>query len=455
MRYRRPSKRGQTLVIALGVMLVLLIMVPVMVTVIMNENRWAVASKKGTTAFYLAEAGIDRGYWKMKESGAYWTELNTSHIAGYDFDQAYTDVPSTGTASLGTYAVMCSTYSLFGTALTADQRVITASGRDKDGKQIRTIQLIIEKSPGVSAAMRASGLAFSGGAVIHWGPVQADTTLILSGGACVRYPRKYTKLGIDKSGMAGTCIEDLNPAQPNYDTDNPNPHTEFWTYNEPPGVPTAPAINLPYYKNLAMYSTAAVAAGYPGGGAYYAANQTLNNPKDSLRMVRYGEGNIRLQGQVCTWGVIISMTDVNFAGNQCTVGQAPLGRYPHIVFTPSGAWQEYTKVDTAAAGDYPGDTGGPGSAGLNATYTFGAAADTNIQAQATISHEGFVYSGGPFSAGGGSLIVGAVLAPNDPGGGAGGVSIYYQDNLDIKITGSADFYRSTWRQTLPYWPAGL
>jgi len=468
MNCRPADTKGQTLLAALGIMLVLLLIVPAMVMMVVNEGRWTIKNKKSTTAYYLAEAGIDRGYWKVLENQDYWALLASDTIAGYDFDQAYSDVPSTGTASLGTYCIKLSSYSLFGTPVATNQRVITASGRDNAAKEIRTIELLLEKPPGVSGAIHAQKIGFSGGGRVHWGPMISLQDITLSGAAVVRYPRKYAKLKIQPQPPF-----DENAAAPNYDTDSPNPHTEFWSYNEPPGVPNPPPVDLPYYKNLALYSTAAVAAGY-GGGQYYSNTGNFSNLKDTQTWVRYTENDFKFTGGTLVRGVVIAINTVEFSGGPankgtdacpggapstvnrtyCDAGLSPF--YPRTVNIPAGAWQEYQKIDTAAAGEYPGDQGGPGSPGLNATYIFGAASDTNLQTQSTLScNECFIYAGNDFKATGGSTFAGAVLAPNNAGLGSGGAIIYYQDTLNIKMTGGSAMYRKPWRQVIPYWPGGL
>ncbi len=423
---------------------------------VMNENKWTVKEKKSSTAYYLAEAGIERGYWTLESNPSYFSTLSTSSIAGYRFDQAYSDIPSTGTSSLGSYCILLSSYSLFGTSIGSSQRVITASGRDNDKKEIRTIEMVIQTPGTLNGAIQASGVQLSGGGKVHWGPLISAAGMTFNGGSQVRYPRKFMRLGI--TSLAGNT--DNNPAEPNYDTDNPNPHTEFWSYNEPPGVPDAPTIDTNYYRNLAQYSTAAVTAGFAGGGQYYSGVGTTNiaNEKDLTDTVYYSEGTLKFTGCVATRGVIVAVGAVIFTGGPCNTGQIP-GRYPQIVSIPTGAWQEYQKIDTAASNEYPGDTGGPGTSGLNPTYTFGAAANSNIQTTETISHYGFIYAGGgspSWNASGGTIVVGAVLAPNDDGSGSGGSTIYYQDNMTIQVSGTSGSYtRSTWHQKPAYWPDGL
>ena len=62
------QKRGQVLVGALLLMLLLLAIVPAVVQWVQTEARTSVKNQKSTTALNLAEAAVNRGYWKAKSS---------------------------------------------------------------------------------------------------------------------------------------------------------------------------------------------------------------------------------------------------------------------------------------------------------------------------------------------------------------------------------------------------
>lgn len=449
MRSKRQS--GQIIVVAVGVLVLLLILVPALVRLVATESRWTVRDKRDATAFYLAETGVERGYWKLQDDPDYFAQLASAPISGYDFDALYADMPSTAAPS-GVYAIKLSSYSLFGTPITPlFERVITAAARESFRQETATVELVVQMPGLMHAPLQARNVGLTGGGEVHWGPILAMSSMTLSGGAINRWPRKYARASIN----GGPQNTDLSPAQPNYDTDNPAPHSEFWSYNEPPGVPDPPSIDLAYYRGLAQCSTCAAAAGYPGGAYYYTSNIVVSNAKDTQPAVRFAEANLKFTGCVATMGVMISLGQLNFAGGPCNTGQAPPGRYPQTVPIPSSAWLDYRKIDTSAAGEYPGDIGGPGSSGVSPTYVFGAPADTNTSAQLTITHHGFLFAGSTWSGTGGTVIVGTVLAPVDDGAGAGGVSIYYQDNIAIKGFQDLRFTRLRWSRMPAYWPPGL
>lgn len=442
-------ERGQVIVVMVAILVLLLIVIPTLVRTVVAESRWTVREKRVSQAEYLAEAGVERGLWALQENQDYWDLALSSSIPGYAFDVAYRDVPSTGPVA-GSYAIRISSYSMFGTTIEPSvQRVLTAAGRDDKNKEAATIEVVLQSPGVVRAPLIAQTVAMVGNGRIHWGPIISLSSLTLSGAAIQRYPRKYARGAIN----AGAGNTDTNPAEPNYDTDTP-PHTEFWSFNEPPGVPDPPVIDIPYYKYLAQCSSCAVAAGFPGGGIYYPANIIVSNAKDSQKTVRYAEGTLKFTGCVATMGVIVSNGNLNFNGGPCNPGQAPPGRYPQTVHVPNSAWMEYRKIDTAAAGEYPGDLGGPGSAGLSPTYTFGSTNSNNSTTE-TMTHFGLVYAMTTWTGGAGTIIVGIVMAPVDTGAGSGGVKVYYQDDLDLRGTPQPGFDRVQWDRKTAYWPPGL
>lgn len=340
---------------------------------------------------------------------------------------------------------------MFGTPVSGTtQRVVTAVGRDASTQETAAVELLLQTPGVIRAPLIAQTVSLVGTGEVHWGPILSLSSLSLSGAAIERFPRKLARGQI----TAGPNNTDVDPAQPNYDTDSPAAHSEFWSFNEPPGVPDPPAVDLAYYKYLAMCSSCAVAEGFPGGGYYYPANIVISNAKDTQLTVRYAEGTLKFTGCVATMGVTIAVGHLNFAGGPCNVGQAPAGRYPQTVNIPLTAWLDYRKIDTASAGQYPGDQGGPGSGGLSPTYTFGSS-NSNTSTTITMTHYGLVYAATTWGGTGGTVIVGAVMAPQDTGSGSGGVRVYYQDDLDIRGDAGKGFERVLWDRKPGFWPAGL
>ena len=61
---------GQILIGAILVLLVLAILTPALVYLVQYETRTAVKQKRSTTAFYAAEAGVDRAIWMLRVASA-------------------------------------------------------------------------------------------------------------------------------------------------------------------------------------------------------------------------------------------------------------------------------------------------------------------------------------------------------------------------------------------------
>lgn len=446
----RRGEPGQALIVAVALLVFLLIVVPALVSLVVRESKDVIRSKEQSAAYDLAEAGIERGLWKLQDDPGYFDLLSSAAIAGYAFDRTYSDLPSTGTPA-GAYAVLLSSYSLFADAVSGQtERVITAVGRDALRRETAAVELVVETPAVAHAPLEAQSVGLVGTGVVHWGPIISLSSMSFSGAAIRRYPRKYARGSI----TAGPSDTDTDPAEPNYDTDSPAPHSEFWSFNEPPGVADPPGVDVPYYRWLAQCSSCAVAAGYPGGGLYYPSSVVVNNAKDTQQTVRFAEGSLKFTGCVATQGVIVAVGSLNFAAGPCNVGQAPPGRYPQTVPIPTSAWMDYRKIDTPAAGEYPGDLGGPGSGGLSPAYVFGGPSG-NASTSQTISHFGFVYAASTWGGTGGTVIVGAVLAPNDSGAGSGGVRIYYQDDLNIRGPHGTQYTRVRWERKPGFWPPAL
>src|SRR5262245_45904125 len=124
---RAPSgERGQVLAGVILLVSLLLIIVPAMVAWVRQDTKMSVKDRKTTAAFNLAEAGLDRAYWKLKSSTSTWADARAGlGIAGYKFDQVYTDV------SGGAYRISITS------GPNPDQVTVIAEGRDTQGGEKR------------------------------------------------------------------------------------------------------------------------------------------------------------------------------------------------------------------------------------------------------------------------------------------------------------------------------
>jgi len=212
-----------------GVMLLflfLLIIVPVMLKWVQDDTKISVKDQKSSRAFNLAEAAVDRGYWKVKSSvDTFNTIMAGTDIGGYHFDATYADV------SGGTYRIDISS------GPNESQVTITGEGRDTDSKETRAIQAVYTNTS-VPAPVLSGGQmnANSASSINHWGPMMSKGDIILVTGY-PHYPRKLSQQTVKPLDTTG----DTNP--PNTDS------LEWWSnYNVP---------DLPIFDFTTMRSSAA------------------------------------------------------------------------------------------------------------------------------------------------------------------------------------------------------
>lgn len=221
------NRNGFLLVAVLFLMVLLIITVPIMVQWVKDDTRIAVKDQKSSVAFQLAEAAIDRGYWKTKSSTATFAAISMGNtVAGYNFDVTYDDV--TG----GTYRVRL----VQGPGL--DDITVFGEGRDSLKKETRAIRTVFTNVSVPGAIISGGKLVTDGGSVLHWGPVMAMGDIELSGLARTNgFPRKLSR-------------QTVKPLDSTNDTNPPNTDSlEWWSnYNVP---------ELPIFDFTTMRASAA------------------------------------------------------------------------------------------------------------------------------------------------------------------------------------------------------
>jgi len=299
-------EKGAVLVITLIILVVLAAFMVTLTFFITHESKWVVKLKKKSVALQLAEAGVDRGVWKLNESKAIWDNLEDGPITGYNNDVVYTDVEG------GSYKILISTTDNF------SERKIIATGMESSGSEVKKIEVVMAKQY-IQSSITAPNIVFGGNCKVHWGPISSLTTMSLSGSADNPYPRKYSRGGISS--------RDTDPAPPNTDD------VEYWAYYN---VPDPPEVDFNYYRNNADEY-------YPGDKEF--KNRSVSHA--SADCIYYVEGNATLKNSYLK-GTLIVMGNLNLGGNGA-------GSYSATV--PSDAWKEYAKIDTVASGEYAGDNG--------------------------------------------------------------------------------------------------
>ncbi|MFH1823858.1 MAG: hypothetical protein ABH873_01355 [Candidatus Firestonebacteria bacterium] len=397
--------KGNVIMTVVLLMAIFAILIPFIVIYVRNEVNWTTKEKRQTIAFHLAEAGLDRGHWKLIENSANWTTIiGGGTIAGYANDVVYSDING------GYYKINIERVS-------ATEVSITATAKDTAGKEFRAIKAVYYKGSIVSP-IQVPSYSATGNFTVWWGPIYSLGSLTISGASDRPYPRKMARGKIDP--------RDTDPNSPNIDS-NPNP--EWWSYNSYP-VPDPPVPDLAWYKAQSIAQ-----------GTYYPAFQSFsgNDPVSRIRWCEAG-GEIAAVNSFLK-GYIFSM------GNFSITKKG----YSNLTVTPpANAWKEYAKVapgnvagDTAAQDEYPGD----GGYQTVKSYIIGSGVAGGPNKNPSFS--GFLYVAGTFSGGANACIYGAIVVASGGGFGGGGADLFYDDTLTVQFSSGTGGTNTSWQEITP------
>lgn len=407
------GSRGQAmmaLVMVVGV--VAMIFVASVVYKSTTAGKSSVQSSKSISAYELANAAVQKGIWALNLNSDNWNVVGSGgSIPGYDGSTVYTDIPG------GKYKITITS------GATADDRVIVAYAKDNSPTpQFRGLKVTLSKATAQFGAVMGYKIHFKKTTKVHWGPVYAYDSINLEGKSRLYYPQLYS--------MGKITNRDTNPALPNTDG------LQWWSYNFAPGLPSWPNVDFEYYKALAKAQGTYYAKGDRGSHVKHADDKdgelddndkddddeySYTNIIDTQPYVRFFDTGVKARfkgGNNLLRGVIIAMDNVEFKDGPASVAAVNAkyaasglpNYYPRVETIPANAWKQYQKIDTSSAGDYPGDVGGPGASGQNATYTFGSNITNNTNTTAPIHFEGFLYSGAVIKLHRGGNVVGVVMS---------------------------------------------
>ncbi|MFH1618453.1 MAG: hypothetical protein ABIG11_00955 [bacterium] len=425
------TKKGQVLVIAVLLIAVLSVLIPAMVWWASNDTKASVKQKKSTTAFHLAEAGIDRAHWKLMERADIWVETGSTTLSGYNFDKAYYDIGG------GTYTIKISSDPTDNT-----KRIVESIGMDSSNNELRKIRAVYSGSGAVDFAVRAERTGAVGANVdIHWGPVMSGFSLNVG---TRKFPRYYS---------AGH-VSDLDGGAVGANTDD----VQWWSYYS---IPPKPIV-----KTEVFLSSATDSGNAPNGcgnGAsstyYFDGNAVFSGCQDTSNTSYYITGDASFSpggGSIQNFirGNLIVMGNLNVTGDGGGVGT-----YDAVV--PPNAWKEY--------GNYWVVTGFKGfkdkfDTGAPATYAL--AKSQNYVTPSTVTYhldnvlvQGFVYVGGSqgLTGGGNAIFHGVMMSAVDTVMTTSGFSLYFDNTIaeNIPLSGTI-ITLSSWDEISPVtWPAGL
>lgn len=469
------KKKGFILPAVILVFVLLMIIVPVMVKWVQNDTKLSVKDQKTSIAFNLAEAALDRGYWKVKSSTATCDRsINGAPIPGYNFDVVYTDVPG------GSYRISISSSGV-------KTIKIVGEGRDKSTNEVRAIAAEYTNQTIYTPLLSSGNLGFKKGLVVFWGAIMALGDITLDPVLADHYfPRKFAK-GVVIG--AGSDPRDTNGLTgPN--TGNNGEWTSDYEY-----VPELPIPNFEALKSSAIashtynvygcaesatHTDAATGNVVAGPAPWDARNKCQSNgdphpahfgnpwghPKSAKNQpntdyVWYYDANGGHNGDLRIIGD--STNGCGLRGTLIVRGNLTIdspGQYNYTGAVPANAYAEHKQIDkthwdTAATKQYPADIGLSSSA---ATFRFGT--DTwsdpwGNNWKNTVGMRGFTYVGGNLNLpntnsfmdfNGAVWVVGDVISS---GGSANAYcGIFYNDKLDLP-TLNVILMRKYWTEVKP------
>ncbi|MDI6757537.1 MAG: hypothetical protein QME32_05890 [Endomicrobiia bacterium] len=469
------NNKGQMLVIVLLAAMVLAIMIPAIVMWVHREVVWTTKEHKSTIAYNLAEAGVQRGVWKLKSSTATWNQAAQGlAISGYNFDNVFTDI------SGGEYRIR------FSSGPDSKSITILSEGRSSSPKETRAIRAVY-KNQTVPGAMITKGMitwanAFSA----HWGPIMAHGNITITDANAAKdyFPRKYSRQVVS-SNQAGYPRDTNGLVPPNSDGSGAG---EWWSDYPVPDLPdlnftamesSATLTNTRNIYGCSKMSVNPNPAGHPwgwwganncnlGGGAgshngLKHFQNPWNHPWKLMQYTWYWPGDVIFTGDTGSRGcgiygnIIVRGNMTNYCGDN----------YSFTGRVPSEAYMEYTKIyqtgavstfDTAAINQYPADNGLRQN---RATFNFGgetwtAGGSPPTAANTDVGLRGFLYVGGNYQIEGPMDIYGAVWVAGNVSKAVGAerTIIFFDDNLDLPSL-NVVLVRKSWDEIVPSttpWP---
>jgi Tfp pilus assembly protein PilX len=129
----RYFNKGQVVIIMLVIAMLVGIVIPAFVYMSGSEAKRAVGETKNTRAFNLAEVGLDRGVFKLNETGIWDIVCAGISVFDYNGQTIYSDIEG------GYYKIKISS------GPNQNEVTITASGKDLVTGECRTIQAVYYK----------------------------------------------------------------------------------------------------------------------------------------------------------------------------------------------------------------------------------------------------------------------------------------------------------------------
>lgn len=458
-----PTKeKGFALPAVIAIIVVVMIFLPVLMNWVHQDTRFSVITQKSTTAFNLAEAGVDRGLWKLKSStGVFSDAVNGVTISGYNFDVTYDDI--TG----GFYRIR------FVPGPNSRQVTIIGEGRDRTSNDVRAVKAIFQNQTFPGAMITGGIITWANAFSAHWGPIMAHNNINITDANAAQdyFPRKYSRQVVECT--AGKSYpRDTNGLNP------PNTDNLEWWSDYP--VPELPILNFGLLRSSAAATGTLNVFGcskmssYSGtkwwgknacnlGGKNHDGTKhfqnSYNHPSARKQYVWYWDGDVIMTGSTGDeghgiWGNVVVRGDLtNYAGDN----------YYYTGHVPEDAWMEYAKItkttgDTSKSNQYPADDGYQKN---RSTFKFGGETWTDghsppSSGNTDVGIRGLLYIGGDFNIEGPCDINGAVWVVGNVSKAVGSerTIVFFDDTLDVPSL-NVVLVRKSWQEISPStttWP---
>jgi hypothetical protein len=370
------KRSGQVLVGVVLLLVLMATMVPLMVLYVQREAKWTVKQDQSSSAFHMAEAGVEKAFRALSVSTETWYALveEGTQIDNFKFDHEFSDLDN------GTYAVSITS------GPEARQATVISIGRDTLAKEVRSLKAIFGQNVLGNVAIHAiNGVTMSGNNVqVDWGAIISPETIDPQSRD---YPQFWSSAGL--TGF------DTDPNPPNCDSPN---CWQWFAYS--PDVPPDPLVDLNFYRSSAQATTAGCPSGGvdygSGGSCYFSGNTTFgSNFTYSGGSTIFVEGDLDVSAHITVHGALIVTGDMTL----------PNGRWGNdncTMVMPQTAWRQYG--NNWAAYDFGDGTKPAAFPGLDSSY---------LSAQGLTYNEtkcgvlGFMYIGEDFaeSGGGGNTVI--------------------------------------------------
>lgn len=441
----KRSSSGQVIIIVLVVLVLISLFVPLLVKMSQQEAAWTVKERQSSLAFHLAEAGIDRGIWKLKESTAtFTTAMAGTTITNYNFDKTFTDIDG------GIYRIK------FSSGTGTRQVIIYAEGKDTGKNEVRAIKCVVQNQTIPGAIISGGTIKWQNDFMVHWGPVMSQSNIEINATAAKDYyPRKFSRQVVTGSASNPRDTNGLTP--PN--TDN----VEWWSDYQ---VPELPVLNFPEMRDSASKNSTLNVYGCSKGTTKsawttYKCNSNMPVPANhNMHLCNIDRHSLSKKGYTWYWDGDVAFTGAAAAdgcglvGNVIVRGNLYIDCGDNYYFTgpvPTEAWREYAKFDTKTVTQYPGDAG---LQKCNATFQFGNETWTGgvPYYNTDVGIKGFIYVGGDLILNGIMDVSGAFWVKGNvtrlKGAGTDPILVFFDDQLVVPAL-NVVLVQKSWQETRP------